>query len=411
MTNDTFADTILVTHSRTLPAQMSKKTSSLECVELFAGAGGLALGFSASRVKHCAILEWNKYACDTIRANRRAHVAALAGWPEPLEIDVRDVDFSKYSDASIVSGGVPCQPFSMGGLHRANLDPRDMFPSAIRAVREVSPKAFVFENVRGLTRPSFANYFEYIRLCLEFPNLVPKRNEEWEEHLARLERHKTKGGMPEYRVVARVLDAADYGVPQRRHRVFIVGVKASLEKEFTFPDATHSQTSLLFDQYVSGEYWERHKIAKKRRRAPGATLEQKINSIRDVLHETMLLPWRTVRDAISDLPDPTKGGDGVQAHVYQPGARSYAGHTGSPFDEPAKALKSGVHGVPGGENALRDLDGNVRYFTVRESARLQCFPDEFSFSGSWSEAMRQLGNAVPVRLASAVSSRVVATIG
>ena len=120
-------------------------------------------------------------------------------------------------------------------------------------------------------------------------------------------------------------------------------------------------------------------------------------------------PWVTVRDALSDLPDPETNPEGaakIADHRFQPGARSYPGHTGSPLDEPSKTLKAGVHGVPGGENMLRRLDGSIRYFTVRESARLQCFPDEFVFHGSWTETMRQLGNAVPVRLAEEVISSV-----
>jgi len=89
-------------------------------------------------------------------------------------------------------------------------------------------------------------------------------------------------------------------------------------------------------------------------------------------------------------------------HRYQPGARSYPGHTGSPLDEP-KTLRAGVHG---GENMLRRPDGSVRYFTVRESARLQTFPDEIIVHGSWSETMRQLGNAVPLDLAHAIARSV-----
>ena len=119
-----------------------------------------------------------------------------------------------------------------------------------------------------------------------------------------------------------------------------------------------------------------------------------------------MAPWRTVREAIFDLPDPEKNprmAANVRDHRFQPGARSYAGHTGSPLDEPAKTLKAGVHGVPGGENMLARPDGRVRYFTVRESARLQTFPDDFRFHGSWTESMRQLGNAVPVRLAEVIA--------
>ena len=126
------------------------------------------------------------------------------------------------------------------------------------------------------------------------------------------------------------------------------------------------------------------------------------------------LPWLTVRDAISDLPnpepnpetDPEKDRREIANHVFNPGARSYAGHTGSPLDEPGKTLKAGDHGVPGGENMLARVDGSIRYFTVREAARLQTFPDEYTFQGAWTEAMRQLGNAVPVRLAETVAKSV-----
>jgi DNA (cytosine-5)-methyltransferase 1 len=118
-----------------------------------------------------------------------------------------------------------------------------------------------------------------------------------------------------------------------------------------------------------------------------------------------------VRDAIGDLPDPRRFQDSnIPNHVLNPGARSYVGHTGSPLDEPAKTLKAGVHGVPGGENMLARPDGSVRYFTVREAARLQTFPDDFVFRGSWSENMRQLGNAVPVTLAETIARSVARTL-
>lgn len=118
-------------------------------------------------------------------------------------------------------------------------------------------------------------------------------------------------------------------------------------------------------------------------------------------------PWRTVRDAICDLPDPqTKAALQISNHGFQGGARSYPGHTGSPLDLPAKTLKAGDHGVPGGENMLVKENGDVRYFTIRESARIQTFPDGFKFHGSWTETMRQLGNAVPVLLAQQVASSV-----
>jgi DNA (cytosine-5)-methyltransferase 1 len=282
-----------------------------------------------------------------------------------------------------------------------------MWSEAVRVVRETRPQAFVFENVKGLTRQSFATYLSYIVLQLAHPELAKSNEESWESHLCRLERHHTgRRGLTglEYRVIYRVLNAADYGIPQRRERVVFVGFREDLDIKWTFPKKTHSLEALLNEQ-VKGEYWERHKIRKHDRVIADRHLER----LRQPDKSSIKLPWRTTRDAIGDLPDPEHEMEKALAyhnHRFQPGARSYPGHTGSPLDEPAKTLKAGVHGVPGGENMLRRLDGSVRYLTVRESARLQTFPDEFRFHGSWTETMRQLGNAVPVELASIIARHV-----
>jgi DNA (cytosine-5)-methyltransferase 1 len=201
------------------------------------------------------------------------------------------------------------------------------------------------------------------------------------------------------------LNAADYGVPQKRERVVFVGFRADLGVEWTFPTPTHDLDSLLWDQCHGGDYWERHRIPRSRR-----TLDAKLHARgMSLLTRPAALPWKTTRDAIGDLPDPEFGKSAAANylnHGFQPGARAYPGHTGSRLDEPAKTLKAGVHGVPGGENMLVREDGRVRYFTVRESARLQTFPDNFAISGSWSEAMRQLGNAVPVSLARVLATAI-----
>lgn len=380
----------------------------LRAIELFAGAGGLALGFSFNGVDHEAVVERDRHACDTLRNNKRCGVEPVVHWADVTECDVRNFSYAGFEGLDLVTGGPPCQPFSMGGKARGFLDERDMFPQAIRAVREVRPRAFVFENVRGLTRASFYNYFSYILLQLEFPSLQAKPKEEWMKHLARLEKHKTKGGKSEYHIVARLVNAANYGVPQKRERVFIVGFRADIHRPWTFPTETHSLDALLRDQWVTGDYWERHRVAKKHRPEQPPRIEKKLAMLRATDPATLPQPWLTVRDAISDLPDPEKRPtvELVQAHRFQPGARTYPGHTGSPLDEPAKALKAGDHGVPGGENMLRRPDGSVRYFTVRECARIQTFPDNFIFEGTWTETMRQLGNAVPVRLAQRVAGSV-----
>jgi DNA (cytosine-5)-methyltransferase 1 len=203
--------------------------------------------------------------------------------------------------------------------------------------------------------------------------------------------------------VFRVLNAADYGVPQRRERVFIVGFRSDIRQAWSFPEPSHSAEALARSK-ATEEYWERHSVPSRWRKSPSAPI--------DSLDALIRAPWRTVRDAIVGLPDPIKPeARAFRNHVFQPGARSYPGHTGSPLDEPAKTLKAGDHGVPGGENMLRYPDERFRYFTVRESARLQTFPDSYIFSSSWTENMRQLGNAVPVDLAGVVIKSVVQALG
>lgn len=386
---------------------MKKGRSS---IELFTGAGGLALGLEQSGWHHSALIEMNEHACSTIHLNESLGHPLAKGW-KLFPDDVRTIRYPEIADhVDMVAGGPPCQPFSLGGKHRAYQDKRDMFPEAVRAVRELRPECFVFENVKGLLRQSFASYFHYIVLQLSYPMLLRKTDEDWQYHLSRLERHHTgsKESDLSYRVVYRLLDAADYGVPQHRHRVFIVGLRSDLGKEWSFPEPTHSMDRLLWEQWVTGSYWDEHRIAKKDR--PSLSSRQS-GRIERLATDFLLFPpdgkrCRTVRDAIAGLPDPRDKRHTIPNHEFRDGARPYPGHTGSPLDEPSKALKAGDHGVPGGENMIALPNGTCRYYTVRESARVQTFPDDYIFSGSWTEAMRQIGNAVPVSLAAAVGDSV-----
>jgi DNA (cytosine-5)-methyltransferase 1 len=381
-------------------------------VELFTGAGGLALGIEKAGFRHHTVVERDKDCCETIRENQRNGYPLLEGW-RLFHGDVRNFDYSEIAgEVDLLAGGPPCQPFSIGGKHRGPLDKRDMFPQVARAVRELRPRAIMVENVRGLLRESFSRYFEYVTLQLRYPELVSRADEDWTNHLSRLERHHTKGkdkGL-HYNLVFRSLNAANYGVPQKRERVIIVGFRADLGVEWSFPDPTHSLDLLLIDQFVTGEYWDRHKIPKKQRSPVPPRLNRRVTRLRSERPMELFedqSPWRTVRDELAGMPDPgVDGCSGWHNHQHNPGARSYVGHTGSPLDEPAKTLKAGDHGVPGGENTLLKPDGSLRYFTVRESARLQTFPDEYVLHGAWTEAMRQLGNAVPVLLAEKIANRI-----
>lgn len=384
----------------------------MKSIELFAGIGGLGMGVSLAGFEHLAVVEWDKWACDTIRENQQRGFPLVSDWLI-TQGDVRKLDLSSIPEGlDLVVGGPPCQPFSMGGKHRAYDDERDMFPAAIDTIRKLKPRAFIIENVKGLTRPSFTNYYQYILLQLEFPEVSKRKGEDWKQHFHRLQSEKTSGrlhagGYLAYNVVPTLVNAADYGVPQKRERIFIVGFRDDQGIEWRFPNETHSFEALLHDQWVSEEYWDRHLQSKRKRPCIPPNLISRIERLRHLGAPLFHRPWRTVRDALQGLPDPEKPIESPHNnHRLQMGAKSYSGHTGSPLDMPAKTLKAGDHGVPGGENMMVKDNGNVRYFTVRESARLQTFPDGYVFHGTWSETMRQLGNAVPVGLAHIVASSV-----
>ena len=365
----------------------------MKTLEIFSGAGGLANGLELSGFKHSAFVEFNRNACDSLSENFD---------PERVFFgDIKDFDLDSLEQIDIVAGGPPCQPFSLGGKHKANQDNRDMFPYAIRAIERLAPKAFVFENVKGLLRQTFSEYFEYIILRLSYPDYTSKNDSNWEVHLDEL-RNISKFGYTgkKYDVKYKLINAADYGVPQTRERVVIVGIRSDLSLPWTFPSASHSKDRLLWDMYVTWEYWDRHKIPKSLRPVLNSPLKEKIVRLYNKygMFEPESLPWKTIRDALFDTPDP-KSNHGIIDHIFRDGARTYPGHTGSDFDWPSKTIKAGGHGVPGGENMIRFNDGSVRYFTTFEAKRIQTFPDDFVIKGAWGEAMRQIGNAVPVLLA------------
>jgi DNA (cytosine-5)-methyltransferase 1 len=180
----------------------------------------------------------------------------------------------------------------------------------------------VIENVKGLVRPNFARYFSYLILQLTYPEITPDADEDWPNHLSRLERYHTAGrpsGL-HYQVVYRVLNAADYGVPQTRDRVVIVGFRSDLGVEWSFPAPTHSREELLFDQWITGDYWDRHQVAKWRRPTAPASIVEKIVQLSDIAHFSK--PWRTVRDVIGDLPEPKRDDFDIPNHRFQPGVAS-----------------------------------------------------------------------------------------
>ena len=285
-------------------------------VELFAGAGGMALGLDAAGFEHVALIERDREAVRTLRRNGYGKCVKCA--------DARRVDYKRWCGVDLVAGGPPCQPFSVGGVDGGEDDPRDGWPTAARAVAEIRPRAFVFENVAGMARDKFVDYMDSV-----------------------LKRFWDLG----YAVHVHLVDAADYGVPQHRRRMFMVGFRGV--RWFPKPPSVAKQV--------------------------------------------------TVGEAFTSL-GPPNGRDGHVLHKVA--AKRYAGHTGSTLDKPAKTLTAGCNGPSGGSNMLKLADGTHRYFTLREQARLQSFPDSYKLHAVWSHATKQLGNACPVLLAQIFGSAI-----
>lgn len=385
-------------------AQQASSGVSGTSLELFTGGGGLAWAMHEAGFRHLLVNEIDHRCCETLRKNVAVDLDPACDQPHETQSrwpligrDVHKVDFSEYAGlVDVVAGGVPCQPWSLGGVHKGYDDKRNLWPELFRCVRETQPRAIIAENVKGLLRPSFREYYEYILRELAAPFEQRVRGEDWRGHSLRLaEALEDRDADPEHRydVKYMLVNAADYGVPQIRFRVFVVAFRRDLSlADWRFPAPTHSEEALLRDQ-ASGRYWKRHKLPI---RAESLACQPP--------NADGTLPWRTLRDAISDMPEPLEPLEakrehpGWLHHYGWPGAREYPGHTPNDLDRPAKTVKAGVHGVPGGETVLRRDDGSIRYMTVREVARVMTFPDHWRLAGPRGEQMRQLGNAVPVVL-------------
>ena len=149
---------------------MKVSSRHMRSIELFSGAGGLALGTHRAGFHHLAVVERDHDACDTLRLNRERRAITGIDWPI-AETDVKMFDYAPYrvsGEIDLLAGGAPCQPFSLGGKHAGEADPRNMFPEVLRAVRELQPRAVLLENVRGIVRENFRPYFDYILAQLAF---------------------------------------------------------------------------------------------------------------------------------------------------------------------------------------------------------------------------------------------------
>lgn len=328
------------------------RTGSYASVDLFAGAGGLSLGLHQAGIDTLCAVEYDAHAANTFQLN----------FPnaEVICADVRTVDFGSYRGrVAVVCGGPPCQPFSSGGLRNAADDARDMIPAFIEAVRVVEPRAFLMENVNGLTVGERRTYLASVLTKLE--NLG-------------------------YTLTWQVVNAADYGVPQFRRRLIVVGVR---EGKFEFPEPTHGPKRPL--PYVSA----------------GETLA----TVSSQTVNTAKVTYARNPDA---RPNPYHGqlynGGGRPIDLEQPAPTILASAGGNKthfLDTAGLVVAYHAHLARGGAPQTGDLPG-ARRLTVEESAALQTFPPAMPFAGPQSSKYRQIGNAVPPRLAHAIGEALVA---
>ena len=303
----------------------------LKSIEICAGAGGQALGLEMAGFKHIALVEYEKKYCEILKKNRPE-------WNIICE-DVKNFSGKPYRNKiDLLAGGVPCPPFSVAGKQLGSDDERDLFPEALRLIEEINPKAVMLENVRGFLDPTFKDYRESI-----------------------LKRIDELG----YNVQIKLLNASDYGVPQLRPRIVIVGIRKDVQGKFSYPLPT----------------------------------SEKVKTVGETLLDLMKKnQWQNANELAK------------QASTIAPTIVGGSKKHGGPDLGPIRARKAWAQlGVDGkgiaNEAPEKDFEGMPR-LTPRMIARIQGFPDTWNFGDKKTAACRMIGNAFPPPVAKAVGEEI-----
>ena len=301
----------------------------MRVVSLFSGAGGLDLGFKMAGHEIVWANDLYSDAVDTYRVNIGKHIVCE---------DIFEVCADDVPDCDIVIGGFPCQGFSVANTKRNVADERNqLYKQLMRIIDAKKPKFFVAENVKGIASLGKGQVLEMILSDLT--------------------------GLG-YKVQARILNAADYGVPQLRQRVFIIGIRDDVNFDYEYPTATHN--------------------------ADGTEGFEK---------------WVAVGDALSIFPDPDEPNN-VPNHDYSKYKLRFNGYLGHRTIDPLKPAPTvTARGDDKGGVVVLHHPSNERRMSCRELATVQSFPVDYVFSGNRSSIYRQIGNAVPPKLAYAVAKQ------
>lgn len=309
----------------------------LTVVSLFSGAGGLDLGLIRAGLKIIWANDIFLDAVKTYRNNIGDHVDTR---------DISEISSSDIPDADVVVGGFPCQGFSVANRGRTVSDERNkLYREMVRVVIEKQPKYFIAENVKGIVSLGKGKVLE--KVIKDFSNAG-------------------------YKIHWNVLNAADYGVPQKRMRFIMFGIRNDLEipKPSFPPSPTHQ------DPKPNGS-------------------------------ELFLKPWVSVGKALEHIPEPDKAPD-IPNHEYSKYKLRFNGHLGHRFIDPNKPAPTVTsRGDEKGGVVILHHPKNHRRMSARELACVQSFPDDFVFSGTKTSAYRQISNAVPPLLGYAIGKMLI----
>ena len=328
----------------------------IKTIELFAGAGGLALGLERANFEPLALIEIDTDAADTLKLNRPNWNVICADIAEISPLNLEKFFGIRRGKLDLLSGGAPCQAFSYAGKRLGLEDARGtLFYHYAIFLQKLQPKIFLFENVRGLLSHDKGRTYQTMLTVF------------------------TECG---YRVERKILNAWDYGVAQKRERLITVGVRADLDLKINFPPSQNYKPVL-----------------------------------RDVLKNvppSLGAKYSAYKKSLFELVPPGGYWRDIPAEVAKPYMKSCwdmeGGRTGilrrMSLDEPSLAVLTS----PTQKQTERCHPLEARPFTVRENARIQSFPDDWQFCGSMYSQYRQVGNAVPVNLAFAVAAEIRKTL-
>lgn len=307
------------------------------CIEICAGAGGQALGLEWAGFEALAHVEYDRHACATLRLNR-------PNW-NVVEGDVRNFSAKEFKGVDLLAGGVPCPPFSKAGKQLGSEDERDLFPEALRLVKECRPKAVMLENVRGFLDAVFMDYRMGLKKQLE---------------------------ALDYKASWHLLNASEYGVPQLRPRVVVVAIRKDLAHNF-YPPMPMSDGR------------------------PAKTVGETLGDLMAENGWEGALAWAANASEIA----PTLVG----------GSKKHGGADLGPTRARKAWASLGVNGKSLAETAPPRGFKDMPRLTLRMTARIQGFPDDWQFAGGKTASYRQIGNAFPPPVAQAVALKIRQAIG